>query len=158
LLEQNSGQITQGDSTTGDTLPGQQTQAILVSNILGSGVISVNESGQSLTQGINIICAASAPSSVYPQSVAFDSCSSVNARTFVLNIINNSSGKASWQITNQTPSTSAAFSTLDGKGSFGTINSKQTEVVLVNNITANTIFIVQDQTHNTPFPISITCG
>jgi hypothetical protein len=158
LLAQNSGQITQGSPTTGGNIPAQQTQAVLVSNILGNGVISVSENGQAVIHGINIVCTTSSSSSVYPQLVTFNSCSSPNAGNFVLSIINNSSTKISWQITNQVPTTSGIFSTFDGKGSYGTIGPKQTEVVLVGNITANTIFIVQDVTHNTPLPISITCS
>jgi hypothetical protein len=158
LLEQNGGQITQGSPTTGSSIPAQQTQVVLVSNILGNGVITVSESNQSVTYGVNIICATSSVPSVYPQLVTFSSCSPVNARSFVLSIINNSTSKISWQITNQVPNVSGVFSTFDGKGSYGTINPKQTEVVLAGNITANTIFIVQDMTHNTPLSISITCN
>jgi hypothetical protein len=157
LLVQNNGQLTQGSPTTGGNIPAQQTQAVLVSTILGNGVISVSESDQSVSHGINIICATSPSPSVYPQLVTFNSCSS-NAGNFVLSIINNSSTKISWQIANQVPSTSGVFSTLDGKGTNGTIAPKQTEVVLVGNITANTIFVVQDMTHNTSLPISITCS
>jgi hypothetical protein len=158
LLEQNGSQIIQGSPMTGNTIAARQTQAVLVSNILGNGVIYVSESGRSATHGINIICATSTSSSVYPQSVTFDSCSLTNARTFALSIINNSSSKLSWQVTNQVPTTSGTFSTFDGSGFYGTISPKQTEVVLVSNITANTIFIIQDQSHNTPFPISISCS
>ena len=157
LLVQNSGQLTQGSPTTGGNIPAQQTQAVLVSNILGNGVISVSESGQSVSHGINVVCATSPSPSVYPQLVTFTSCSS-NAGNFVLSIINNSSTRISWQIANQVPSTSGVFSTFDGKGTNGTIAPKQTEVVLVGNITANTIFVVQDMTHNTSLPISITCS
>ena len=158
LLEQNGGQITQGSPTTGSSIPAQQTQVVLVSNILGNGVITVSESNQSVTYGVNIVCATSSVPSVYPQLVTFSSCSPVNARSFVLSIINNSTSKISWQITNQVPNVSGVFSTFDGKGSYGTINPKQTEVVLAGNITANAIFIVQDMTHNTPLSISIICN
>jgi hypothetical protein len=158
LIEQNGSQLIQGSPMTGNTIAARQTQAVLVSNIVGNGVIYVSESDRSAAQGINVICATSTSSSVYPQSVTFDSCSLTNARTFALSIINNSSSKISWQVTNQVPTPSGTFSTFDGNGSYGTISPKQTEVVLVSNITANTIFLIQDQSHNTPFPISITCN
>src|SRR5205823_11995330 len=68
-LEQNNGQLTQGNPTTGNSIPAQLIQAVLVSNILGNGVISVSESGQSVLHGINIVCATSPSPSVYPQLV-----------------------------------------------------------------------------------------
>src|SRR5947209_6768829 len=102
--------------------------------------------------------------SVYPTSVAFSSCSSKDNRTFAFNVTNSSNAPISWTISSGSAYSYSLLAQNSGQitqGSpttGGNIPAQQTQAVFVGNITANTIFIVQDMTHNTPLPISITCS
>lgn len=160
LLDHVGSQITtSGFSPTVTTsIASKQTQVIVISNIQGSGIIVV-KSAQASSQTVKISCAmATTPSAeVSPASVAFDSCSSLNYRTFAFSIINNSNQALSWRLVNQSSLGSIAFATADSGQPGGQIQGKSTAMVLVYNIPGSGVLQLTDSTSST-YTINITCG
>src|SRR5579863_4521466 len=63
------------------SIASKQTQAVLISNVQGSGTLLV-KSSQSASQTVTISCATTtSPLAVSPSSVMFDACSPLNYRT-----------------------------------------------------------------------------
>src|SRR5947209_5730607 len=141
---------------------------ILNSNVTPTPILSSNITSTPILSG-KVTSTPTSPSntsalSVYPTSVAFSSCSSKDNRTFAFNVTNSSNAPISWTISSGSAYSYSLLAQNSGQitqGSpttGGNIPAQQTQAVFVGNITANTIFIVQDMTHNTPLPISITCS
>lgn len=160
LLDHTGNQITTSgfSPNMNVSIASKQTQTVLISNIQGSGTLSV-KSPQSASQTVAVSCATSTSQlGIAPQAVTFDSCSSLNYRTFAFSVINNSANALSWRLTNPSALNGiSSFATEDSSQPGGQIQGKSTAIVLVYNVQSSMTLQLSDST-SASYTINVTCG